>query len=348
VSPTVRPVILSGGAGTRLWPLSTDDHPKQFLRLLDQPLFESTLLRLVGMEMVDGPLVVTGRDQLEFVDSASRSSGVELGDVIVEPVGRNTAAAVVAAALVSDPGDVLVVLPADHVIGDQDGFRSAVGQAIALAQDGAMVTFGATPLRPETGYGYLEMGEQIDGAYRVARFKEKPDADEAERLIADGRHLWNSGMFVFTAAHLLDEARAHSPEVVRGVESSLPAERSGRIILGEAFARVPSVSIDHAIMERTSKAVVIPIDVGWSDLGTWRSLWELSRHDQDGNVKVGRVTALDVTNSYLHAGSRRLALAGVDGLIVVETPEVVLVLPMDRSQLVRELAVSPEPELSPD
>ncbi len=337
-------MILSGGAGTRLWPLSTDQHPKQFLRLLDRPLFESTLHRLVGMEMVEAPMVVTGRDQLDFVTAAAGSSGVELGTVIVEPVGRNTAAAVVGAALVSDPEDVLIVLPSDHIVEDREGFRAAVRQAIALAEDGAMVTFGATPHRAETGYGYLEIGEALDHGFRVSRFKEKPDAAEAERLSADGRHLWNSGMFAFRAGSLIEEARAHCPGVLAGVEAALPVERSGGVILEDVFVEVPSISVDHAIMERTSKAVVIPIDVGWSDLGSWLSLWELSDHDQEGNVKVGRVSVVDVTNSYLHAGSRRLAVAGVDGLVVVETPEAVLVVPMDRAQLVRELAASREPE----
>jgi mannose-1-phosphate guanylyltransferase/mannose-6-phosphate isomerase len=338
VSPTVRPVILSGGAGTRLWPLSTDDRPKQFLELIDHTLFESTLQRLAGMEMVEPPTVVTRRDHLDHVLAASENSGVGLGTVVVEPMGRSTAAAVITAALVSASEDVLVVLPSDHVITDLEGFRSAVGRAIPLAVEGAMVTFGATPTRPETGYGYIESGEPLDVGFRVARFKEKPDVAEAERLSSDGRHYWNSGMFVFGAAVVLEEARLLCPEIVTAVESALPADRTDHVFLGPAFGEVPSVSIDHAIMEKTAHAVVIPIDVGWSDLGSWQSLWELSDRDASGNVVVGDVTVAGVTNSYLHAGSRRLAVAGVDGLVVVETTDAVLVVPMTGSQLVRDLA----------
>jgi mannose-1-phosphate guanylyltransferase/mannose-6-phosphate isomerase len=249
---------------------------------------------------------------------------------------------VVAAALISDPDEVLVALPADHVIGDAVTFRVAVARGVALAVGGALVTFGATPTRPETGFGYIELGDSVDGAFRVTRFKEKPGAAEAESLAGDGRHLWNSGMFVFTAGGFLEEVERHSPGLLDGVRPALPPERSGRIVLGPGFADVVSISIDHAVMEKTDRAVVIPIDVGWSDVGSWQSVWELSERDGSGNVLVGDVTAIEVTGSYVLASSRKVAVAGVDDLVVVETPDAVLVVPRSRAQLVRRLAAGPE------
>jgi mannose-1-phosphate guanylyltransferase/mannose-6-phosphate isomerase len=348
VITTVRPVILSGGAGTRLWPLSTESSPKQFLSIRGEPLFEATLKRLRGLESVGPPTVVTGIDHLEAVERAVESASAELASIIIEPVGRNTGPAVVAAALVSDPGEVLVVLPSDHTIADAAAFRSVVKTAVSLASEGALVTFGAEPLRPETGYGYIEKGEPIEGGFRVARFKEKPDHDEAERLVAAKTHLWNSGMFVFTAGRLLEEARLHSPELVTGVVAALPGERSGRIFLDPSFATVTPISLDHAVMEKTDAAVVIPVAVGWSDIGSWQSLWEQSDHDDSGNTLIGDVTVIDVTNSYIHSSSRKVAVAGVDGLVVVETPEALLVVPSSSSQMVRDLVKPLDADRPPD
>ncbi len=335
--PIVRPVILSGGAGTRLWPLSTERRPKQFLDLLGEPLFEATLTRLRGVEGVRPATVVTGADHLSAVEEVAKSASVGLDTIVIEPVGRNTAPAVVAAALISDPEDILVVLPSDHTIGDPAAFRSAMERAISIAAGGALVVFGTKPTRPETGYGYIEMGEPLESGFRVARFKEKPDVAEAEKLFEEGRHLWNCGMFVFTARRLLEETRQHDPDLVERVAASVPPERSGRLFLAPSFAEVTPISIDHAVMEKTDRAVVIPIDVGWSDVGSWQSMWELSEHDKAGNVLLGNVTAIDVNDSYVLAGSRMVAIAGVEGLVVIETPHAVLVLPRDRAQLVRDL-----------
>lgn len=337
-------MILSGGAGTRLWPLSTGERPKQFLSLLGEPLFEATLHRLSGLEGVGPVTVVTGGDHLDAVERAADNASVDLASIVIEPVGRNTAPAVVAAALVSDPDDVLVVLPSDHTITDVAAFRTLVANAVSLAVKGALVTFGAEPSRPETGYGYIEKGEAMDGGFRVARFKEKPDLEEAARLVSGHTHLWNSGMFVFTAGSLLHEARRHSPDLVIGVSAALPSERSGRIFLDESFAEVSSISLDHAVMEKTDGAVVIPMDVGWSDIGSWQSLWELTELDDSGNALVGDVTVVDVTDSYVLSSSRKVAVAGVDGLVVVETPEAVLIVPLAKSQLVRDLVAKWDPD----
>jgi mannose-1-phosphate guanylyltransferase/mannose-6-phosphate isomerase len=337
VDPTVRPVVLSGGVGTRLWPLSTKGTPKQFLELLDEPLFEATLSRVKKFGGSD-PIVVTGRDQIPAVEKSLADMEIDGATIVVEPSGRNTAPAVVAAALVAEPEEVLVVLPSDHLITNDVAFRQAVTQAVELARDGALVTFGIEPSRPETGYGYIGMGEQIGPGFQVDQFKEKPDEDEAAQLAAGGAHLWNSGMFVFGAGQILGEARRQAPEIVTGVEAALPAERSGTIRLGESFSGLPSISIDHAIMEGAENGVVIPLDAGWSDVGSWHSVWELSEQDEHGNSLIGDVVAVDAADNYVRSESKTVAIAGVAGLVVVVTPEVVLIVPKERSQMVRDLA----------
>jgi len=337
VDPTVRPVVLSGGVGTRLWPLSTKGTPKQFLELLDEPLFEATLSRVKKFGGSD-PIVVTGRDQIPAVEKSLADMEIDGATIVVEPSGRNTAPAVVAAALVAEPEEVLVVLPSDHLITNDVAFRQAVTQAVELARDGALVTFGIEPSRPETGYGYIGMGERIGPGFQVDQFKEKPDEDEAAQLAAGGAHLWNSGMFVFGAGQILGEARRQAPEIVTGVEAALPAERSGTIRLGESFSGLPSISIDHAIMEGAENGVVIPLDAGWSDVGSWHSVWELSEQDEHGNSLIGDVVAVDAADNYVRSESKTVAIAGVAGLVVVVTPEVVLIVPKERSQMVRDLA----------
>jgi mannose-1-phosphate guanylyltransferase/mannose-6-phosphate isomerase len=330
-------VILSGGAGTRLWPISTPEHPKQFVELLGEPLFEATLRRTGHIEGA-GPLtVVTGVDHVERVELAAAHTGTVLDQVIVEPTGRNTGPAVIAAALLADPDDILVVLPSDHIVTDVGGFATAVARAAALANDGNLVTFGIVPTRPETGYGYLEKGEALGDGFRVATFNEKPDPDVAASYVEGAVHLWNSGMFVFKASALLDEARRLHPAMVERVSETLPGERSGQIRLRPDFAGVESISIDHAVMERTDRAALIPIEVGWSDLGSWQSLWEVMDKSPEGNAVHGDVVSVSVSDSLLYATSRRVAVAGVNGLVVVETPDAVLVLPLSESQLVRDL-----------
>jgi mannose-1-phosphate guanylyltransferase/mannose-6-phosphate isomerase len=330
-------VILSGGSGTRLWPLSTRDSPKQFLDLLGHTLFEATLARAASLPGAAPALIATGADHLDAVERAVEAAGVEVRSVIVEPAGRNTAPAVVAAALVADPEDILVVMPADHVVTDQVGFDAAVATAVEIAGSGAIVLFGVPPSRPETGYGYIETGDADGNGFRVTQFKEKPEPPVAEQYVADGRHLWNSGMFVFTARVILEECEALEPEITSSVRRALPPERGPRVELGPQFLEAPSLSIDYAVIERTSKAVVVPVDIGWSDVGSWQAVWEAAPRDERGNALAGDVLVDEVTGSYVRATSRRVAVLGVDDLVVVETEDAVLVVPRAESQRVRDI-----------
>jgi mannose-1-phosphate guanylyltransferase/mannose-6-phosphate isomerase len=330
-------VILSGGSGTRLWPLSTRERPKQFIDLIGKPLFEATLDRVQQVAEGGRVIIVTGGDQVAAVEAALSGKLIE-ATLLIEPTGRNTAPAVIAAALISDPGDVFLVMPSDHLIADVPAFVAAVGKAAALAEEGSLVTFGIEPTRPETGYGYIEMGDPVGAGFRVARFKEKPDADEAARLVGDGRHLWNSGMFVFGVASVLAEAERQVPDIVEGVKASLPPGRDDRVPIADEFSTVRSISIDHAVMEGAKDVAVIPLDAGWSDIGSWQSVWELGDHDSEGNTLIGDVVAVDVHDSYVRSGSRTVAIAGVRDLVVVETPDVVLIVPRDQAQMVRDLA----------
>ena len=335
----LRPVLLSGGSGTRLWPLSTPDLPKQFVPFFgDRSLFDLTLARLEGLADLAPPIVVTGSAHVGLVQEALTRSGVGAARVIVEPMGRNTAPAAVAAALVSEPNDVLVILPADHMISDPAGFRSAVLSAASHARAGGIVTFGIEPTSPQTGYGYIEIGAQTGDAFQVKRFKEKPDAAEAERLASDGHHLWNSGVFVVGSEFLMDEARAHCPRVVEGVMAALPEDEGLLITLDDSFERVEAISIDHAIMERTNNALAIRIDVGWDDVGSFRALLAVVERDLAGNHISGDVIVEDVSGSFIKATSRPLAVSGLQDVVVVETPDGVLVLPLDRSQDVGEIS----------
>lgn len=338
--PAIRPVILSGGSGTRLWPLSTSALPKQFAHLLAEgPLIEQTFNRLRGREVFGAPLISCGVAQVDLVLAAVARSDIGEYTIVVEPAPRNTAPAVVAAAMLAEPTDVLIVLPSDHLITDTNGFIDAVLSAASLVEEGHIVTFGIAPTRPDTGFGYIEVGDALDSVFEIRRFKEKPNADEAGVLATDGRHLWNSGMFLATASTFFEEAAAYCPDVVEKVKTSLPRERSSKTIeLGPAFPESPSISFDHAIMEKTDKALVMPIDVGWSDVGSFQELWSQSPKNGDGNVTNGEVVLLEVSGSYVHAQARTVAVAGIDDVIVIETADAVLVVSRDKAQLVRDLS----------
>lgn len=341
--PPIRPVVLSGGSGTRLWPLSTAEVPKQFSPLFGKrSLFGLTLDRLAGIPDLQSAIVVTGHRHVdlvsaEFESASAEAASIEVGPILVEPTGRNTAPAALAAALTASPDDVLVILPSDHLISDVEEFQRAVAVASDLAQGGSIVTFGIRPTRPETGYGYIEMGEDTGGAHEVVRFKEKPDFREANELVGDGRHLWNSGIFVVRGDRLIEEAANLCPDVLDGVRAALPSEHSGVVPLDESFESVKAISFDHAIMEQTDRALVVPVDIGWSDVGSYQSLLEVSDRDDAGNHVTGDVILSGVTRSYIRSTSRPLVVAGLDDVVVVETPDAVLVLPLNRAQEVKDL-----------
>ena len=331
-------MILSGGAGTRLWPLSVPDRPKQFLDLIGEPLFVQALHRLDGLEAAGDPVIVTGQDHLDLVEDAIERAGIVVHRILAEPIGRNTAPALIAAAMSVAPDEILVVLPSDHLIDDQDAFLQAVSSAVDLAARSVLVTFGVTPDRAETGYGYIEAGSGVGDGLQVIRFKEKPEESDAHAMASDGRHYWNSGMFVFRAETLLAEAHTHAAGLVDGVKSALGDISRQVIVLGPEFEGIEAISIDIAVMEFTKNAVMVPIDVGWTDVGTWHSLWQASPKDARGNVIVGDVTAIDVTGSYLSSSGRKIAVAGVDDIVLVETPETVLIVARDSAQKVKDLA----------
>jgi mannose-1-phosphate guanylyltransferase/mannose-6-phosphate isomerase len=283
------------------------------------------------------PIIVAGSSHVGLVEEACAATGVEPKVLILEPAGRNTAPASVAGALAADPDDVLVILPSDHLITRPESFRGAVTEAAAHAAGGSIVVLGVHPQRPETGFGYIEVGDPISGGWEVVAFKEKPAFADAQRMLEEGGHLWNSGVFVLTASTLLDEIARTDPSILSRVEAAMGPAEDGRIVLGPEFEAAESISFDHAVMEKTERGVVLPLDAGWDDIGSFHALWTALPRDEAGNAVEGDVELSQVTGSLVKATSRRVAVAGLDDLVVIETPDAVLVVPRERSQLVRDL-----------
>lgn len=338
------PVILSGGSGTRLWPLSRPDQPKQLLAMVDErSMLRATFDRLDGLAGVVDPWVVCNAEHRHLVGKQLFEAGFRPENIILEPVGRNTAPAAAAAALVvakSDPEALILILPADHVMEDEAAFQRAVSAASSQVERGKLATFGIVPSYPETGYGYIKVGAPINEVVaEVAEFVEKPDFETAQRYLASGEYLWNSGMFLFKAATYLDELERQAPEMVAEVTQAVAnADTSHGISLDpEHFAASPSDSIDFAVMEKTDRAVVVPLDAGWSDVGSWSALWELAASEGEANVFIGDVAAVDVTGSYLRSESRLVTAIGLDNIVVVETPDAVMVASRDRTQDVKKM-----------
>jgi len=340
------PVILSGGSGTRLWPVSRKTHPKQFWPLASElSMLQETCARTRSLAECD-PMVVCNEEHRFFVAQQLQEAGHEGAAILLEPVGRNTAPAAAIAALhaLGDEHDpVLLILPADHVIRDLQAFHDAVTEGEALAEQGHLVTFGIIPEYPETGYGYIQGGAPLPGggsARCIDRFVEKPDLTTARMYLDAGDYYWNSGMFLFRASVYLEELEKQNPEMIEACRRACEkAQRDLDFIRldREAFERCPSDSIDYAVMEHTNRGVVIPIDAGWNDVGSWSALWEIGDKDEDGNVLQGDVLALDCRDNLLRSDGRLLAALGVKDLIVVDTPDVLLVAHRSQAQRVKEL-----------
>ena len=333
----VTPVILSGGAGTRLWPLSRRARPKQMLDLAGGgSMLVLTAERVTERGLFAAPMVVAGAEQAEAVEQAVPG----LGALILEPAARNTAPAIALAALAAGVDDLLLVLPSDHLIADALGFRAAVRRAAPFAADGWIVTFGMKPERAETGYGYIARGRPLDeGVFEAEGFVEKPDSATAETYVAGGRHDWNGGIFLFRAGGMLEMMTRHAPEILRAAEAAMAgARRDGRRVHPEraAFAASPAQSIDYAVMEKAEKVAVGPVSVGWSDIGSFEALHEISAKDADGNVVAGPGLAVDARGCLIRSDGPLVAAVGVEDLVIVATADAVLVVPRRQSQKVRD------------
>ena len=338
----IHPVILSGGSGTRLWPLSRSHYPKQFLALDgDKSMLQETALRVQGEGFAD-PIIICNEEHRFLVAEQMREIGVSTAAIVLEPVGRNTAPAAVVAALLVDGGEILV-LPSDHVVRDVPTFHDALKVAELAAQSGQFVTFGIIPDSPETGYGYIQKGNGEGRVNSVARFVEKPDLENAQRFVLSGEYLWNSGMFLFPVAPLLEEIEVLTPGIRGACEAAVKdgVKDLDFLRLGkEAFEAVESISIDYALMEKTTKASVVPVDMGWSDVGAWTALWDIEDKDANGNVIEGDVLALDTKNAYLRSSGPMLATVGLDDVVIVATPDAVLVANKNRVQEVKTIVES--------
>lgn len=349
MSPIIHPVILSGGVGARLWPLSRSLQPKQFLALASaRTMIQETALR-VSANGFARPIIICNQDHRFLVAEQMRIIDLDPTAIVLEPFGRNTAPAAAIAALMlreQDPDAIMLLLPADHVIADTHAFHAGVAIAAKAASGGALVTFGITPDAPETGYGYIRRGvplHDVDGCYAAEEFVEKPQRKTAQSYVNAGNYFWNSGVFLFRAQTYLDELGRLEPAILSACEAAHRCRYTdmGFIRLAKKeFAASPARSIDYAVMEHTARAAIVPVDMGWSDIGSWHSLWQASDHDQNGNIIMGNVTALDSQNSYLRSEGPLLAALGVEDIVVVVTKDAVLVSRRDQTQDVKKIVDS--------
>jgi mannose-1-phosphate guanylyltransferase/mannose-6-phosphate isomerase len=341
------PVILSGGSGSRLWPMSRAGYPKQFLPLAtENTMLQDTVSRVSDTQLFQAPLMICNAEHRFIVADQLRSLGTHAQKIILEPVGRNTAPAVAVAALSilkKQEDALMLVLPSDHVILNQTAFMNAVNTARQAAQDGKLVTFGIDPDKPETGYGYIQKGNalnRVSGAFDLTRFVEKPDEKTAEVYVASGEYYWNSGIFLLSARQYLDELGRHHPEMVAACEQALDAAEEDlhfSCLNQEAFVTCPSDSIDYAVMEKTQAAAVVPVNMSWNDLGAWSALWDVEDKDEAGNASRGDVLLHNTRNSYVHSEHALVAVTGLDNVIVVATDDAVLVANREQAQDVKKI-----------
>ncbi|MBS3018860.1 Alginate biosynthesis protein AlgA [Comamonas sp. PE63] len=343
------PVILSGGSGTRLWPLSRESYPKQFLSLAsDKSLFQQTIARLdKNIVNRDSPIVIGNQEHRFLIAEQCRAVGVTPKAIILEPFGRNTAVAIACACIQvqeDEPEALLLVMPADHVINDIDALNKAVdiGSAIAKTQN-RIVTFGVVPHSAETGYGYIRVEKKESIPQAAAEFVEKPDQATAQKYYEDGRFYWNSGIFLFRASVMLQQMQVHAPDVLESAKASMQSACVDmdflRLNVAE-FEKSPNISIDYAVMEKSDSVSVVPLDAGWSDIGAWSAVWDISKKDDKGNAAQGEVILHESNNNYIHAENRLVSVLGVDNIIVIETKDAVMVAKKERSQDVKKIVDS--------
>lgn len=341
----ITPVVLSGGSGTRLWPLSTPEKPKQFLNLFGPlSMFQLTLQRCADEDLFRGPLVVGSSRHAALMREQMQEVGASAGTIILEPCARNTAPAIALAALaVKNPTDLLLVMPSDHVIKNIPAFKQAVLASIPVAQSGWLVTFGIAPAGPATGYGYIQQGDAIDDSIRswsATRFVEKPTEENAEKMLADGGYHWNAGIFLFRADIYLAAMEKHSPEMLVACRAAMSGRRMEKELCfpdSDHFASAPSDSIDYAIMEKAENVAVTPIDPGWSDVGSWDALFDISDKDGRSNAIFGNATIIDSANNLIHSQDLEIAAFGVEDLIIVTHENKIMILPRGQSQNVKRI-----------
>ena len=342
----IYPVVLSGGSGTRLWPMSRTLYPKQLLTLFGQDsLLQQTVRRVAGDGRFAAPLLVANEEHRFIIAEQLREIGAVPRALLLEPIARNTAPAACVAALAlseTDPDPLILVMPSDHTIGDAEAFLAAVDLAATAARNGALVTFGITPERAETGYGYIQRGVTLatEGVFAVAKFVEKPGPEQAREYLVSGEYSWNSGIFLFPARLYIDELGRQRPDMVAACRRALAEGRRDSDFTRldkDAFSTCDSDSIDYAVMEKTHRAAVVPVAMGWSDIGSWDALWEMSAKDRDGNSIKGNVLAEDTRNCYLRSEAGLVAAIGIEDLVVVGTADAVMVAPRRRTQEVKKL-----------
>jgi len=339
------PVVLSGGSGTRLWPMSRKEFPKQYLPLVgDNTMLQETILRLSGLDNLGDPIIVCNTDHRFLVAEQCLQIGIKNPIILLEPVGRNTAPAIAAAALqllkfLDDT--VMLVLSADHVIQNIDLFHDSIKIASSQALEGKLATFGIVPRDANIGYGYIKSSKNnIDGGYKVEEFVEKPDLETAQAFLEQGNYLWNSGMFMFKADVLIDELTTHSPDIVKLVSDAVNNAKQDLDFIRldkNAFESSPSDSIDYALMEKSDNAVVVPLDAGWSDIGSWSALYDIDAKDSSGNVLKGDIIVKDTTNTYIHATHHMITTVGIDNLIVIDTPDATFIATQNKAHEVQSI-----------
>ncbi len=340
---TLIPLILSGGAGTRLWPLSTEKHPKQFLKLTsDKTMIQETLLRLEGLE-IGSPIISCGEGHRFLVAQQIGEISDKKPTIILEPIAKNTAPAIAAgccAAMQQDENAVVVVLPSDHVISDKKAFQKAVLIAAQSALEGNLVTFGIVPTFPSTGYGYIKCGKMETDIFNLERFEEKPCLEKAQEYLSSGDYSWNSGMFVFKAKTFLEELKLHNPQMadfsVKSFENA-NVESDFIRLNTEYFSQIKGNSIDYAVMEKTSKGKVVKLNAGWNDVGSWSALYDISKKDENLNVFKGDVIALDTTSSYIRGSNRTIATIGLDNVVIVDSDDSILIAAKGKIQNVKKI-----------